>query len=51
MLVAPVDEPLINLVTEAQGVVFDTEVSDHLQLISGENLQEERTNQRHLTFP
>ena len=39
VLVAPVDEPLINLITEAQSVMFDTKVCDHLQLISGENLQ------------
>lgn len=44
MLVSPVDEPLINLVTEAQSVMFNTEVSDHLQLVSGENLQEEDRN-------
>lgn len=41
VLVPPVDEPLINLVAEAQGVVFDAEVGDHLQLASGENLREE----------
>lgn len=41
MLVAFVDEPLINLIAEAQSVVFNAEVSDHLQLISGENLQEQ----------
>lgn len=40
MLVSPVEEPLINLITEAESVVFDTEVSNHLQLISGQNLQE-----------
>lgn len=39
MLVAPVDEPLINLITKAQSVMFNTKVSNHLQLISGENLQ------------
>lgn len=41
MLVSPVDEPLINLITEAQSVMFNAEVCDHLQLIFGENLQEE----------
>lgn len=40
MLVSPVDEPLVNLITEAQRVMFNTEVSNHLQLLSGENLQE-----------
>lgn len=42
VLVPPVDEPLVNLVAEAQGVVFDAEVGDHLQLASGENLREDR---------
>lgn len=41
VLVAPVDEPLVNLVAEAQSVVFDAEVGDHLQLVPGEHLQEE----------
>lgn len=41
MFVSPIDEPLIDLVTEAQSVVFDAEVGDHLQLVSGENLQED----------
>lgn len=51
MLVSPVDEPLINLITEAQRVMFNTEVSDHLQLISGENLQEDDRNYwKHLFF-
>lgn len=40
-MVSPVNEPLVNLVAEAQCVVFDAEVSDHLQLVSAENLQEE----------
>lgn len=44
MLVSPVDEPLINLITEAEGVVFDAEICDHLQLVSGENLQNEDGN-------
>lgn len=44
MLVSLVGKPLINLITEAQGVVFDAEVSDHLQLIFGEDLQEEDRN-------
>lgn len=38
MLVAFVDEPLVHLVAEAQGVVFDAKVCDGLELISGENL-------------
>lgn len=38
MLVAFVDEPLIHLVAEAQGVMFDAKVCDGLELISGENL-------------
>lgn len=52
MLVSPVDEPLINLVTEAERVVFDAEIRDHLQLVSGENLQEDG-NDRNTTsaFP
>lgn len=41
MLVALVDEPLIHLITKAQSIMFNTQVSDHLQLISGENLQED----------
>lgn len=41
MLVSSVDEPLINLIAEAQSVMFNAEVSNHLQLVSGENLQEE----------
>lgn len=41
MLVSPVDEPLINLVAEAERVVLDAEISDHLQLLSGEDLQNE----------
>lgn len=41
MLVSSVDEPLVDLITEAQSVVFDAEVCDHLQLVSGENLQGE----------
>lgn len=44
MLVSPVDEPLINLVTEAERVVFDAEICDHLQLVSGEDLQNEDGN-------
>lgn len=44
MLVSPVDEPLINLITEAERVVFDAEICDHLQLVSGENLQNEDGN-------
>ncbi len=39
VLLSFVDDPLINLITEAQSVVFNAEVGDHLQLISGENLQ------------
>ena len=42
VLLSPVDEPLVDLVTEAQSVVFDAEVSDHLQLCSGEHLQEQK---------
>lgn len=41
MLVSFVDEPLINLVAEAKSIMFNAEVSNHLQLVSGENLQEE----------
>lgn len=41
MLVSPVDEPLINLVAEAERVVLDAEICDHLQLVSGEDLQNE----------
>lgn len=44
MLVSPVDEPLINLIAEAERVVFDAEICDHLQLVSGENLQNEDGN-------
>lgn len=40
MLVSFVGNPLVNLITEAQNVMFNTEVSNHLQLISGENLQD-----------
>lgn len=40
MLVPFVDKPLVNLIAEAQSVVFDTQVSNHLQLVSGENLEE-----------
>lgn len=36
-----VDEPLINLITEAERIMLNAEVSDHLELISGENLQED----------
>lgn len=42
MLVSLIDEPLVNLVAEAQRVVFDAEVCDHLQLASGKNLQEKK---------
>lgn len=42
MLVSLKDEPLVNLVAEAQRVVFDAEVCDHLQLASGKNLQEKK---------
>lgn len=45
MLVSLVDEPLINLITEAQSVMFNAEVCDHLQLVFGENLQEEDRNE------
>ena len=38
VLVSLVDEPLVHLIAETQGVVFDTEVSDDLQLIPGEYL-------------
>ena len=38
VLVSLVDEPLVHLIAETQGVVFDTEVSDYLQLIPGEYL-------------
>lgn len=44
MFVSPVDEPLVNLVAEAESVMFDTEVCDHLELISGENLRNEDGN-------
>lgn len=44
MLVSPVDEPLVNLIAEAESVVFDAEVCDLLELISGENLQNEDRN-------
>lgn len=41
MLVSFVNEPLVNLIAEAQSVMFNAEISNHLQLVSGENLQEE----------
>ena len=41
MLVALVSEPLVHLVAEAQRVVFDAQVGDHLQLVSGEDLAQE----------
>lgn len=44
MLVSPVDEPLVNLIAEAESVVFNAEVCDHLKLASGENLQNEDRN-------
>lgn len=44
MFVSSVDKPLVNLIAEAQSVMFNTEVSDHLQLVSGEDLQEENRN-------
>lgn len=44
MLVSPVDEPLINLVAEAESVMFNAEIGNQLQLISGENLQSEDRN-------
>lgn len=44
MSVSPVDEPLVNLIAEAESVMFNTEVCDHLELISGENLQNEDGN-------
>lgn len=44
MLVASVDEPLVHLIAEAQCVMFNAEVSDHLQLVSGENLREKNRN-------
>lgn len=44
MLVSPVDEPLINLIAEAERVVFDAEICDHLQLVSGEYLRSEDGN-------
>lgn len=40
MLVAFVDEPLVHLVAEAQGVVFDAKVCDGLEFSSAENLAE-----------
>lgn len=49
MLVSPVDEPLINLVAEAERVVLDAEISDHLQLVSGEDLQNEDGNDSNTT--
>lgn len=45
MLVSPVDEPLVNLIAEAESVVFNAEVCNHLELISGENLQNEDRNE------
>jgi hypothetical protein len=41
VLVALVGEPLVDLVAEAQCVVLDAQVRDHLQLISGEDLERE----------
>lgn len=41
--VSPVDEPLVNLVAEAQRVVFDAQVRDRLQLLPGEDLQDEHS--------
>ena len=46
MLVSFVDEPLIDLIAEAQCVMFNTEVCNHLQLVSGEDLQEKQRNYR-----
>lgn len=50
MLVSPVDEPLVNLIAEAESVVFDAEVCDHLELIFGENLQNEDRNDKWFQF-
>lgn len=44
MLMSPVDEPLVNLIAEAESVVFNTEVCNHLKLTSGVNLQNEDRN-------
>lgn len=49
--VSPVDDPLVHLIAEAQGVVFHTEVSDGLQLVSGEHLQEEDRTERQRRCP
>lgn len=49
MLVSPVDEPLINLIAEAERVVLDAEICDHLQLLSGEDLQNEEGNDSNTT--
>lgn len=38
MLVAFVYQPFINLIAEAERVILDAQVSNHLQLLSGENL-------------
>jgi len=39
--VPPVGEPLVHLVAEAQRVVLDAQVCDHLQLVSGEDLDQD----------
>lgn len=44
MLVPLVDEPLINLIAEAQCVVFNAKVCDHLQLIFCEYLSVKDNN-------
>lgn len=49
MLVSPVDEPLINLIAEAERVVLDAEICDHLQLVSGEDLRSEDGNECNTT--
>lgn len=52
MLVSPVDEPLVNLIAEAESVVFNAEVCNHLEFLSGENLQsEDRNDCQWFNFP
>lgn len=38
MLMSRIDKPLIHLITDAQGVMLDAEVSNDLQLLSGIHL-------------
>lgn len=54
VLTARVDQPLVHLITDTDDIVALAEVSNHLQLSSGEHLEyfrQDITSVCHLTFP